>query len=186
VDTHAVEVAVGAVVVAGGSGFLGAYISARKTAKHDRIERTRTRRIEAADHLVQAWAKALFSVGGLFRWEGGLPGNFDRHIAEADADINAAVMSSVRVDLLFGILGLIAKNANALRDEARAAIRSVQDGDFPKARAHHEAASLAQTYLVSTLSEAIESTGTRSDPARKFKTVLDEPDADPKVRAAQQ
>jgi hypothetical protein len=52
-------VAVAAALV---SGFVGAWLGAWITTRHDRFEQLRTRRIEAADALVQEWADTLFAM----------------------------------------------------------------------------------------------------------------------------
>jgi hypothetical protein len=108
VDIHAIEVGVGALVVAAASGFGGAYLGAWTTTKHDRIERARTQRIEAADDLVQTWATALFAIDAALTEVEMPTGRVPERIPEARDYVNAAVKSSVRVDLLFGSTGYAA------------------------------------------------------------------------------
>ncbi len=103
-------------------------------------------------------------------------------IAELHELINAAVTLSVRVDLLFSAISLASRNEDALRDQARAAVVALLDGDVNEARRLHGAASRRQAWLVNTAAEAIESTGTRRDFARRFKAVLKSPEADPANR----
>jgi ABC-type arginine transport system permease subunit len=183
VDSQAVAVGISAVAAALLSGFAGAYLGAWKTTRHDRVERARTRRIEAADDLVQAWATALFGIDAAIT---ALLTGFDGFPAlavEAQRHVNVAIKSSVRVDLLFGVIGLAASNSNAVRDGTRGALHAVQRGDADTARQHHAAASLSLAYLVNLLADEIESTGTRRDLARKFKTIHHEPEANPANRA---
>lgn len=104
-------------------------------------------------------------------------------IARAHDEVTAAVKSSVRVDLLFAAISPTASNTNAVRDQAREAIHAIEQDDPNLARRHHLDASLSQSYLVNVAGEAIQSTGTRRDIARKFKGVRKLPDADPKNRA---
>jgi len=92
------------------------------------------------------------------------------------------VRLSVRVDLLFTTVSPTASNANAVRDETRAAIQALRDGDPKLARRHHLDASLHQAWLVNAAGEAIDSTGTKHDAARQFKELRDGTDLDPDQR----
>ena len=78
--------------------------------------------------------------------------------------------------------GPTADNANAVRDEARRAIYAIKAGDARTARHHHQEASLHQAWLVNAAGEAINSTGTKHDAARRFKELRSEPHLDPKAR----
>jgi hypothetical protein len=183
VDTHAIEVGAAAVIAAVLSGFGGAYLGARLTTRHDRRERARTRRIEAADDLVQAWATALFAIdAGINELESTGNPPAPAAILEMRLLINAAVKLSVRFDLLFVAISLASKNEDAVRDHARAAVAAVEAGDADEARRRHAAASISQAWLVNTAAEAIESTGTRRDVARQLQDVLKEPEANPEHR----
>ena len=189
-DTHAIEVGVGAVVLAGASGFFGAYLGAWTTARSDRIERARTRRIEAVDELVAAWTAVLFAldtaIQELEALATGEPNPAARMTSRRNelADlITAAVTLSVRVDLLFGAASLPSRNGYALRDQARSTLNALKDGDAVKARELHWAASVSLTWLVNTATDAIESTGTRSDWVRTAKKAMRElPESDPDNR----
>jgi hypothetical protein len=189
VDTHTIEVGVAALVIAAASGFGGAYLGAWTTARHDRIEQARTRRIEAAEDLVKAWAAVLFAIdAGIQEFGAPIGLGPDRatkklaRIVEVQELITAAVTLSIRVDLLFSATSLAAKNEDALRDQTRAALEALMDGDLARASRLHAAASISQVWLVNTAAEAIQSTGTRRDFARSFKAVPKEPAADPANR----
>jgi hypothetical protein len=187
VDTHAIEVGAAALAAAFISGLGGAYLGAWKTTSHDRIERARTRRIEAADTLVAAWATALFAINAVIEDLERLEEQGDYSTGELPRAIlaplhelvNAAVKASVRLDLLFGANSLPASNTNAVRDQTRAAITALELADTGEARRRFDDASLSQAWLVNTAAEAIASTGTKRDAARKLKAMLDEPEADP-------
>jgi hypothetical protein len=174
-DTHAIEVGAGALVIAAASGFGGAYVGARTTARNDRIERARTRRIEAADDLVQAWATALFAIDEAIN-QLPAPGGQPR-VPQLLKLVNDAVKLSVRLDLLFTAISLPAQHTNEVRDHARAAIAAIERGDANEARRAHAGASLSLGWLVNTAAEAIESTGTRRDAARSLKEMLKDPEA---------
>ncbi|HEU5214908.1 MAG TPA: hypothetical protein VFU30_05155 [Gaiellaceae bacterium] len=188
-DAHAIEVGAGALVIAAASGFAGAYLGAWTTARHDRIERARTRRIEAADDLVQAWAAVLFALDeAIQKFTAPIGLGPDRVTIKLDLITNlqqlitAAVTLSIRVDLLFSSIGLAAKNEDALRDQSRAAVGALLDGNFDEARRLHAAAAMSQAWLVNTLAEAIDATGTRRDVARQLRDVSKEPESDPANR----
>ncbi len=181
-DVHAVEVLVGAVIVAAGSGFGGVWFGARTTTRHDRIERARSRRIAAADDLVRAWATALFAIDAAIRELETPTGVLPVKIAQAHDDVTTAVKLSVRVDLLFGTTSLTSAHTNAVRDEAREAIHAIETGDVNAARQNHGDASMSHAWLVIAAAEAIQSTGEKSDVARTFKAVLEEPEIDPDMR----
>ena len=183
-DAHTIEVGAGALAIAVGSGFGGAYLGARMTTSHDRIERARTRRIEAADDLVQAWGAALFAIDAAIN-EAATParGQLPSRIAEARNLINSAVNLSTRLDLLLGAISLASRNEDAIRDHARASVAAAEKRDVVEARKRHGAASVSLAWLVNTAAEAIASTGTRHDPAKRFKEVRRESEADPTQRS---
>ena len=185
-DTHTIEVGAAAVGAAVLSGFGGAYLGARMTTRHDRIERARARRIEAADDLVQAWPSALFVIEALIgQIKSARPETTPMRsysVPEAYDLINTAVSLSTRLDLLLGAVSLASRNEDAVRDQARAAVAAILEGDLEEARRQHAAASLSLAWLVNTAGGAIASTGTKKDEARRFREVPNEPDADPSRR----
>ena len=174
------------------SGFAGAYLGAWITTKHDRTERLRALRIDAADDLVQAWATALFAIDSAIRdREEPRTGSVDQKaralaakISEAHELVNKAVTLSVRVDLLFASTSPTSTNTNAVRDEARQSLHALEQGEVQQARKWHGQASLSHAYLVVAAGEAISSTGTRRDAARDYGTALAVPEIHPEVRAA--
>lgn len=146
-----------AILAAVPSGFLGAWFGAWQQTRHDRIERLRDRRIDAADTLVQAWPTALFAVDrAITESEASAR---QRSIAEAHRHVNDAVRVSVRVDLVFGSTSLTSSITNVVRDEARQALQMLEQGDAVSARQHHGEASLVHSYLVIVAGAEIERTG---------------------------
>jgi GTP1/Obg family GTP-binding protein len=180
-DRHAIEVGVGALAIAAASGFGGAYLGAWTTARHDRTERARARRIEAADELVQAWSSALFALDTAIN-QLKLSHDLFPGVSRLHELINTAVTLSVRVDLLFGTVSLTSRNENAVRDHARAAVAAIERDDPEEARKQQGDAAESLAWLVNTAAEAIESTGTRRDFARRLKEVQRESGADPVLR----
>jgi hypothetical protein len=176
------ETALIALAAAALSGFGGAMWGARIANRHDRIERLRARRIDAADEMLQEWALALFAIDAAINELETPAGQIAERVETAVQHVNTAIRLSVRVDLLFTIVGATAANANAVRDEARHAILSIRNSDAKEARRHHGEASLHQAWLVNAAGEAISSTGTKHDDARRFTELRSETDLHPAAR----
>ncbi len=96
VDAHTIEVGIGALAIAAASGFGGAYLGARTTARHDRIERERQRRIAAADDLVQSYSEALFAIGSAISELEASSGLVGPAVAGAKERVRRAVQHSTR------------------------------------------------------------------------------------------
>jgi hypothetical protein len=155
------------------------------TTRHDRAERLRARRIDAADEMLQEWATALFAIDTAINELQTPSGKLESLVATARDHVNAAVKLSVRVDLLFTVIGPTASNTTAVRDQARLALEAIEQGDANRARQFHGDSSLSQSWLVNAAGEAINSTGTRRDAADEFKAALETPEIHPEVRARQ-
>lgn len=156
-----------AILAAVPSGFLGAWFGAWQQTRHDRIERLRDRRIDAADALVQAWPTALFAIDGAIDEPDASASQ--ALIAQARRQVNEAVRLSVRVDLLFGSMSLTSSITNVVRDEARHALHALERGDINAARQHHSEASLVHAYLVIVAGAEIERTGKTRMARRRHK-----------------
>jgi hypothetical protein len=146
-----------AILAAVPSGFLGAWFGAWQQTRHDRIERLRDRRIDAADGLLQAWPTALFAIDGAIDERDARVRQ--AMISQARGQVNDAVRLSVRVDLVFGSTSLTSSITNVVRDEARDALRALEQGDTIAARQHHLEASHVHAYLVIVAGAEIERTG---------------------------
>jgi len=81
-------------------------------------------------------------------------------------------------------VSLASTNANVVRDRARASVDAAEHGDPASARHELEQAAGHLAWLVNTLGEAIHSTGTRHDVARRFKELRSEPYTHPDVRSS--
>lgn len=183
-ETHAIETALAVLAGSALSGLGGVILGARITTRSHRTELQRERRVSAAIELGRSWAAALFAIDEAISARE-LDCDLEAVtvlILAAHRQINDAVTTSLPVDLLFGTTSWSSANTNAVRNEAREALRALQNDEVQAARRLHLDASLSQSYLIVALSEAIESTGSRGDMARTFREALDVRELDPTQR----
>lgn len=171
-----------ALAASAATGFLGAWLGAWLQIRHDRKERLRARRIDAADELAVALSDALLALSDAINlYELGK----DEEAASLDIEglISAAVTKSSRADLLFVSSSLTSTNSARIFRELRRSLHLAQQGNIQQARKLHGEASMTMAWLTYAASDAIRTTGTRRDRFRDLRKLEKQaPQVDPANR----
>ncbi len=156
---------IAAVIAAGASGFLGVWWGSRTQTRHDRIERLKGRRTDAAAALIEAWTDALFEVDRLYEHvdQGETPAA--ELLVPASEAITEGVRRQSRFELLFGPDSPATESSSLLRQTLRKEVDLLGKGFANEARYDHlHEASPHIDSLIRQASSAIARTGTADDP----------------------
>jgi hypothetical protein len=154
-----------AVIAAAASGFFGAWWGTRTQIRHDRIERLRGRRTDAAAALIKAWTDALFAVDQLYeRVDEGETAPAELLAPASDA-ITEAVKHQTLFELLFDPDSPATTSSTLLRHTLRNEVDLLGKGFVNEARYNHlNEASPHMDSLIRHASSAIARTGSADDP----------------------